>query len=173
MIVAALLSDLQESDRDVIANNVKHKVRTGLPGFRRHSKLTTWIFGILNHEKIDFYRRGKPRRNEASLEALEEEYGHLEFITIDHVSQHEFYRDLARRVLEAARKFALTRKDPKRAVDIIQLWLEGAKPAEIADLLGIRPQIVSNTLYLLRGYLQHFAAEWFGETNSPDPPDID
>ncbi len=171
--VAELASDLQKSDRDGIANEVKLKVRIGLPSFQYRSKLKTWIIRILKNEKANFYRRGNPWRNETSLEVFMEEYGHLEPIVYDPTRQQDINRDLLRRVLEAMRRFVLKRKDRKRAADIIQHWLEGAKPAEIAALLGISAQTVSNTLYALRLYLQHLAAEWFGETDSPDPPDSD
>ena len=171
--VATLKSSLTPDEREELASRVKDKVWSNLPRFRRDSSLKTWIFRILYNTSADLFRERKSRRNETSLEAFEGEYGPLVPIVFvyDPTRQQDINRDLLRRVLDATRKFALTRKDPKRAIAILQLWLEGAEPADIAALLCITPQIVYNVLFLLRQHLQHLAAEWFGETDSPDPPD--
>lgn len=123
-------SELKDFRQEVLLN-----IWLGLDKFKKHSKLSTWIYRVCFNTCITYKRKNKYRKNEIPLSGLLE----IEDEMFDMGKYEEMHRLISK----------LGHEDKA----VILLWLDEKKYEEIAEVVGLKRNTVAIRLKRIKDKL--------------------
>lgn len=142
-------------DAEEIAQDVFVKAYRSLQGFRGDSKLSTWLYTIVNSTAITFLRRKKPEarplENEESLEIADQK----------HSGRGSHIVETKSRIEAVSRAIALLNPDDARLITLFYKAEQSLE--EIGTILGIEANTVKVKLHRARQRLREKMEKYFAQ----------
>ena len=130
-----------------------------LAGFRNQCSLRTWVYRVAHNTATTYVRQQQRTRRIrlASLEDLDDLDELVHEIDVERLADDAVVR---RRIKDLVERLAPVDRD------VLLLYLEGLKAAEIGDVVGISPGSVSQKIHRAQKYIKrHFRS---GENHDQD-----